>query len=93
MERDQMWAATCEVAERLTARYCEGTTLKVRASRRHKLWSVTEGLRAWGNGTDVFEPVRTRHPFSRGWTEIQPVQDAASKIGYLAREQLNRTTG
>jgi hypothetical protein len=87
MERDQTWAAMYNVAERLTARYCEADTLRVFARRYRRLTVVVEGLLVWDKWTDVFEPVRKRRIFSNRWTEIQPVNEAASKIGAFLQER------
>ena len=88
MERDQTWAAIYNVADRMNRRYTD-TTLRVRPVRQRTLraWRVVEGLRAADNWTDVFEPVRRRRFFGRRWTEIQPVQQAAAKIGRFIRDR------
>jgi hypothetical protein len=75
------------VAERLTARYCEGDTLEVAAYQRRNLTSVVQGLEVRDKWIDYVEPVRTRRYFSTTWTEIQPVAEAASKIGNFFRQR------
>lgn len=72
-------------AERLTARYCAGDTLRVAAYERRNLTNVVQGLQVFDKWTDYTEPVRERRYFSRNWTEIQLVQEAASKIGAFLR--------
>ena len=74
-------------AERLTARYCEGGTLRVTAYQQRNLTKVVQGLAVWDKWTDGTEPVRERRYFSNKWTELQPVQEAASKIGAFLRER------
>ena len=90
MSRDLPWDAMVTVAERLEP-LTEGTTLTVRARRRHSLLWVTEGLEVVDNWTDVFEPVRRRWWWVPrrvvGWTEIQPVAEAASHVGSFLRER------
>jgi hypothetical protein len=87
MERDQTWVAMVTVAERMTATSCAGTSLAVAAVRRRNLLSVIEGLHVGDNWTDVYEPVRKRRYFSGAWTELQPVNVAASSIGAFLRER------
>jgi len=65
MERNQTWAAMYNVAERLTARYCEAGTLRVFARRHRHLTVLVEGLLVWDKWTDVFEPVGKRRVFSK----------------------------
>ncbi len=86
--RDLIWAALYDVADRLNRR-TSGSTLEVRAARRRSLlrWTVVEGLEVIDNWTDVFEPVRSRRLLGTAWTEIQPVQQAASKVGAFLRER------
>jgi hypothetical protein len=86
VDRDQTAAAMFTVSERMTSRYCEGTTLTVQPNTRG-LFKVVQGLLVSDNWTDVFEPVRTRRRFSDHWTEVQSVQDAAAKIGVFLRER------
>ena len=74
-------------AERLTARYCEGATLRVSAYQRRYLTKVVQGLEVWDKWTDGVEPVRERRYFSNKWTELQPIQEAASKIATFLRER------
>jgi hypothetical protein len=90
-ERDLDWAAMHTAAECLTARYCGGDTLVVAAYRRRHLTVVIEGLTVWDKWTDVREPVRQRRVFGRRWTELQPVQEAASKISSYIRERPDQT--
>lgn len=54
-----------EVAERMTARYCEGDSLKVAAYQRRNLTCIEQGLQVWDEWTDYVEPVRTRRYLSR----------------------------
>lgn len=79
--RDLTWDAMCEFAERINAsgRCAE---LEVRTARKHQ-WVVTvvEGIWVGDRWTDVFEPVRRRTIFSDRWTELQPVELAAAKVG------------
>lgn len=88
MSRDLVWAALFDVADRLNRRV-SGSTLEVRAARRRSFlrWTVVEGLEVTDNWTDVFEPVRTRRLLQSEWTEVQPVQQAASKVGAFLRER------
>lgn len=93
MTRDLPWAAIHEVGARLSE-HLAGTTLEVRAAWRRSLlrWRVVEGIQVVDNWTDVFEPVRRRHVLGSRWHEVQPVQDAASKIGQFLRERPDQTT-
>jgi len=75
------------VAERLTARHCEADTLRVFAQRYRRMTFVVEGLLVWDMWTDVFEPVRKRRVFTNKWTEIQPINEAASKLEAFLRER------
>ena len=86
-ERDQTWAAMYTAAERLTSRYGTGDTLKVAAFQRRNLTNVVQGMQVWDEWTEYTEPVRERRYFSSKWTDLQPVQDAASKIGTFLRER------
>ena len=86
-ERDQAWSAMYTAAERLTARYCEGDTLSVAAYQQRNLTKVIQGLRVSDKWTDGKEAVRERRYFSNKWIELQPVQEAASKIGAFLRER------
>jgi hypothetical protein len=62
-------------------------TVDVSAYRRG-LVRVTEGLNAGDLWTYVTpEPVRWRWRFSRRWHAVQPIQDAASKIGSFMRSR------
>jgi hypothetical protein len=87
MARDLTWVAIFTVAERMTERY--DTALTIRAARRRSLlgWNVTDGLEVVDNWTRVFEPVRTRSLLGRTWNEVQPVQEAASKVGTFIRDR------
>jgi hypothetical protein len=86
--RDLAWDAIVTVADRLSRQH-ESESISVKGARRRSLvgWSVTEGLETVDNWTDVFEPVRQRRLLGRTWTECQPVQQAASKIGTFLRER------
>jgi hypothetical protein len=86
--RDQTWAAMWNLADRMNRRYAD-TTLHVRPRRRRLplRWRVIDQLEAADNWTFVVEPVRRRWLFGRGWDEIQPVKEAASKIGQFIRER------
>lgn len=92
MTRDLPWAAMYEVATRLDERTA-GTSLTVRTARRRSLlcWRVVEGLEVVDNWTDVFEPVRERHLLRSAWQEVQPMQEAASKIGQFLKERPDQT--
>lgn len=92
MERDQTWAAMVNLAEHMSTRYCEGDTVKVYAIRRRGLLTVTEGLQAADNWTDVFEIVRRRRVFSSAWTELRPVKEAAANIRAFLRERPDQAT-
>ena len=86
--RDLMWNAIYTAAERLGERSPHGT-LRIRARRRWSLlqWSVLEGLATQDSWTDIFEPVRKRALFSATWPEVQPVQEAAAKVGLYMRSR------
>lgn len=88
MTRDLTWAAIYDVAKRLNDRV-EGSTPEVEPVRRRSLlyWTVTEGIAVRDNWTDVFEPVRRRRIFGKKWKDVQPVQEAASKVGGFLRER------
>jgi hypothetical protein len=90
--RDQQWAAIYTAAERLDVRYCEHDTLTVRAFRHRHLTGVVEGLQVSDKWTDYLEPVRKQRVLSQTWRELQPVQDAASKIGEFFRERPDLAT-
>jgi hypothetical protein len=80
-ERDLTWDAMCEFADRVN-RSGRAQELEVIALRRRQwLVIVTEGLWVGDKWTDVLEPVRRRVAFSDRWSDIQSVEDAASKIG------------
>jgi hypothetical protein len=74
-------------AERMRDR-AEGQRLELKARRRRSLihWSASEGFELTNRWTDVFEPVRSRHLIGGRWREVQPIQEAASKIGRFLRE-------
>ena len=61
----------------------------MRGTRRRSLrsWSVTEGLLVSDKWTDVFDPVRKRRIFSSHWAGVEPVQEAASRLGTFLRER------
>jgi hypothetical protein len=82
------WDAICTVAERVNDRY-SASGLHVIATRRRSLWRwvVVEGLSIWDEYTDVFEPVRSRRPFTVAWIEIQSVASAASHVGAFLRDR------
>lgn len=86
--RDLDADAMVTVAERMNDRYPD-PTLIIRASRRRSLlrWSVVEGLEVADKWTDVYEPVRKRRMLVGPWEQVQPVQQAASKIGGFMRER------
>jgi len=86
--RDQTWAAIWNVADRMNRRYPD-SSLSVRPRRRWRLlrWEVVDQLEAGDNWTFVVEPVRKRRPFGGPWKDIQPVAEAASKIGKFIRER------
>lgn len=88
VERDLTWDAIVTVAERLNARaVAQGLAV---ASARRRSWrqvEVVEGLHCGDRWTDVFEPVRSRRMLGARWQEIQPVPEAASKIGTFMRER------
>ena len=79
-ERDQEWAAMYTVAERMTAKY----ERQVKAVTRRRGFRVTQGLAL--KGAVEFEPVRQRRMLSRRWHGVQPVGDAASRLGAILRE-------
>jgi hypothetical protein len=76
----------CEVAHRLDQR-AHPQGLLVYARRKHSLHFVTEGLWAGDERTGLFEPVRRRSHFLGIWNELQPVQDASSKIDQFLHER------
>lgn len=86
LARDLTWDAMCQVADRLDQR-AHAQDLLVYARRKRSLLFVTEGLWVGDKWTDVFEPVRRRPHLLRIWRELQPVQDASSKIGGFLRER------
>ena len=93
MGRDLTWDALVTVAERLDREASKADNpreaLSVRAARRRSsAWlSVSEGLAAANNWTDIFEPVRRRQWVGRRWREVQPIQQAAAKIGAFLRDR------
>jgi hypothetical protein len=88
----QAWGAIREVADRLNQGVID-STLEVRAARRRSLltWTVTEGIEVTDNWTDVFEPVRRRGLMSTKWQEVQPVEQAASKVDSFLRDRPDLT--
>jgi len=84
--RDLVWDAISTVAARMMKRY-EGEGLEITAHRERSVtkWAVTEGLHAGDYWTDVFEPVRQRRLLGGRWQDVQPVQEAAAKIGAFLR--------
>ena len=86
--RDLIWDALYTVAKRLN-RSGRAGELEVRALRRRswRRWEVVEGLWVGDNWPDVFEPVRCRRILGHRWQDLQPVQQAASKIGTFLRER------
>jgi hypothetical protein len=88
VNRDESWAAMVAIADRLSAQYCKGDTLKVSAQRRGTgLLTVAEGLLAWDKWTDVFEPIRQRRILSHRWRSIQSDEQAADAIEGFLRER------
>ena len=77
--RDLGWAAMVEVGTRMSANH----RVRVKAVRRRDRHGIAEGIAV--PSLDAFEPVRCRGWFSRHWYEVQPVQDAASRIGARLR--------
>jgi hypothetical protein len=86
-ERDHTWGSMIDFAERMTARYCEGDTLRVLAYQRRNLTRVEQGLQVGDEWTDYVEPVCTRRYISTRWIEVQPVAKASSKIGTFFRDR------
>lgn len=92
MARDLTWDALVTVAERLN-REASGAelgkeNLTVKARRLSPFWlEVSEGLEAANNWTVVFEPVRQRRRPCRRWREVQPIQQAASRIGEFLHDR------
>lgn len=68
-----------DVSAQMSAQYGR----RVKAVRQRDRHGVTEGIAV--RSVDAFEPVRCRSWFSRHWYEVQPVQDAASRIGARLR--------
>ena len=82
------------VAERMSGR-AAARGLAVKATRRwrwHRL-DITDGLWCGNRTSGSFEPVRRRAMFRARWTEVQPVQRAASRIGDLLRERADAVDG
>ena len=90
MTRDLTWDAIVTVAADLNGRY-QDADATVQGRRRRSLlrWRVTEGLWSGNDQAGVFEPVRSRRFFRSGWTDEQPVQAAAAKIGTRLRDRLH----
>jgi len=44
---------------------------------------LSQGLGAYNNWTDVFEPVRRRWPLSHRWRPIQSPEEAVTKIEWF----------
>jgi hypothetical protein len=86
--RDLAWDALVTSADRMNRRDSDDG-LVVRAIRRRSLvrWCVVEGLWVGDNWTDAFEPVRTRRLLRSAWKDVQPLQQAGSKIGTFIRER------
>jgi hypothetical protein len=68
-------------AERMTEKYA----LLIRATRRHSVRRIREGISVPSH--KLWEPVRERSRLSRRWSEIQPVEDAAAKISEAVRAE------
>jgi hypothetical protein len=87
-ERDLTWDNMVRVADRMTRRYADsGLVTRARRQRSIVSWTTTDGLQTVDNWTNVFEPVRRRRFFGRVWSEVQPLQEAASKVGTFLRER------
>jgi hypothetical protein len=92
VSRDLTWDAIVTVAGRLSRESAESglgrEALVVRGVRRRSPGWVVEGLGASNNWTHgVYEPVRRRRWLSRRWSDLQPVPEAARKIGAFMRER------
>ncbi len=86
--RDAVWDAIVTVAARMNKRNeAEGLEIAAHRERSVTKWAVTEGLHAGDYWTDVFEPVRQRGLLGGRWRDVQPVQEAAAKIGAFLRER------
>ena len=94
--RDLAWDTLVTTAERLSDEYMaavfdRGGEFELQARRQRSLrrWRVTEGFWLWlidgcGEST-VFEPVRSRPLLTGSWSEVKPIQRAASSIGARLR--------
>ena len=70
-------------AKILNGRYKASTGIGVRVERRWSGPVRVQGLCAWDQWTDVFEPVRHRAPWSRRWRMRQAPADAAEKMEWF----------
>jgi len=78
--QDRAWADTHEVAQRMSLRY----GVRVRAVwRRQRGLMIEQGLAV--DTLQLFEVVRRRRLFSRHWEQVNPVPEAASKVGDMIR--------
>ena len=88
MKRDAVWAEMSAAAQLLSDQYCKGDTLKVTANRRATgLLTVSDGLAAQDNWTDVFEPVRKRRIYRNRWNDVQSIKLAAEHIQVFLQER------
>jgi hypothetical protein len=92
MERDATWLSMEEVAKRLSSDLPADETLEVIALRRSTgFLTITEGLFVGDKWTDVFEPVRKRRYFTKAWTMLQSIDEAANGIEIFLRERPDQT--
>lgn len=88
MTRDLTWDAIATACERMKDRADqEDLTVRPSTHRSWLRWEAVEGFEVINNWTEVFEPVRKRRLFAAGWTEIQPVQDAAANVARFLSER------
>jgi hypothetical protein len=81
VRRDLPWDVLVTTCKRLSTKY----DADVRASERFSLtgW-ITAGISA--PSFAIYEPVMRRRPFTRRWSELQPIQQAASRAAAVLRE-------
>jgi hypothetical protein len=79
--RDLKWQFLIETSERLAAKYGE----PVKAVERREGFWITAAFESPMFG--VFERVYRRRLWNRNWEDLQPIQEAAAKVGRVLRER------
>ena len=81
-----VWAQLVAAAARVRSR-CRDSDLTISAERRRRIGRTVEGLAAWDEGTNMWEPVRERRWFGGSWTQLQTVGEAEVGTEWFLRER------